>query len=96
LGLDYCCLQVSRYFGLEVKHHFKAIYIIWFMCVWTTIIFIGTKMVARDKGYIICKDDGSNFNTLFVTLSLVVTCASLHLVKPFARWCFGHVISKVC
>ncbi len=68
LGFDYCCLQVNRSFGLEVRHHFKAIYIIWFMCVWTTIIFIGIKMVARDKGCIICKGWWLKFQQSFCNI----------------------------
>ncbi len=65
LGLCYCCLQGRRYFGLEMRHHFKPIYIIWFMCVcvcvWTTIIFIGIKMVAHDKGYIMMAQISTHF-----------------------------------
>jgi len=89
LGLDYCCLQMSRYFGLEVKHHFKAIYIIWFMCVWTRIIFIGIKMVAHDKGYITCKEWWLKFQHSFCNIIFDGYLCPLAHCETFCKVVFG-------
>jgi hypothetical protein len=89
LGLDYCCLQVNRSFGLEARHHFKAIYIIWFMCVWTTIIFIGIKMVAHDKGYIICKGWWLKYQHTFCNIIFGGYLCPLALCETLRKVVFG-------
>jgi hypothetical protein len=89
LGLDYCCLQKSRYFGLEVKHHFKAIYIIWFICVWTIIILVGIKMVACDKGYITCKGWWLKFQHTFCNSIFGSYLCPLAPCETFRKVVFG-------
>jgi hypothetical protein len=39
---------------------------------------------------------GSNLNPLTYALYIVVSFEPLQLETPFARICFGHVMSKAC
>jgi hypothetical protein len=42
------------------------------------------------------KDEGSNLNTMTITLKLVVSCEVLDLEENFQGTCFGHAFSKAC
>jgi hypothetical protein len=43
-------------------------FILFDLCVWITIIVVGIKMVAHDKGYIICKGWWLNFQQTFCNI----------------------------
>ncbi len=42
------------------------------------------------------KNEGSNLNTLAITLSLVVSCAFLQVEQPSVGFCFRHAMPKAC
>jgi hypothetical protein len=49
-----------------------------------------------DKVIMHVKNEGSNLNTLVITLSSVVSCALLQVEQPFVGFCFGHAMPKAC
>ena len=42
------------------------------------------------------KDEGSNFKTLALDLTSVVSCKPLALLQPYPGVCCGHIMSKAC
>jgi hypothetical protein len=42
------------------------------------------------------KDEGSNLNTITITLKSIVSCEVLDLKENFQGTCFGHAFSKAC
>jgi hypothetical protein len=47
-----------------------------------------------DKVIGFMKDEGINLGTMTTTLKNIVSCDMLDLPTPFARTCWGHVMSK--
>jgi len=41
------------------------------------------------------KDEGTNLETMTITLKSTISCEVLNLLTPFVATCFGHATSKV-
>jgi hypothetical protein len=52
------------------------------------------RLNAKIFAYV--KDEGSNFLTMTIVLTFVVSYEVLGLVEPLARSCWGHAMSKSC
>ncbi len=42
------------------------------------------------------KNEGSNLNTLVITLPLLLSCALLEAEQPYVGFFFGHAMPKAC
>jgi hypothetical protein len=50
----------------------------------------------RKKTIAYVRDEGSNLNTMTITLKLIISCDMLGLEESFPCTCFGHAFSKAC